>query len=29
DENCVVLTGRCSKTRRPYLIKYERPPARV
>ncbi|ENM2589107.1 TerY-C metal binding domain-containing protein [Escherichia coli] len=29
DENCVTLTGRCSKTRRPYLMKYERPPARV
>lgn len=25
DENCVTLTGRCSKTRRPYLMKYERP----
>jgi uncharacterized protein YegL len=24
DENCVVLLGRCQKTRRPYLIKYER-----
>lgn len=24
-----VLTGRCSKTRRPYLMKYERPPAKV
>lgn len=29
DDNCVVLTGRCSKTRRPYLMKYERPPAKV
>jgi hypothetical protein len=29
DENCVTLTGRCSKTRRPYLMKYERPPARI
>lgn len=25
DENCVILTGRCSKSRRPYLMKYERP----
>lgn len=29
DEICVTLTGRCSKTRRPYLMKYERPPARI
>lgn len=29
DDNCVVLTGRCSKTRRPYLMKYERPPVNV
>lgn len=29
DENCAVLTGRCSKTRRPYLMKYERPPVKV
>ena len=25
DETCVVLTGRCSQSRRPYLMKYERP----
>ncbi|PVF10326.1 hypothetical protein DBO95_31485, partial [Yersinia pestis] len=25
DENCVTLIGRCSKSRRPYIIKYERP----
>lgn len=24
DETCVTLTGRCQKTRKPYLIKYER-----
>ncbi|MDR2164687.1 MAG: VWA domain-containing protein [Zoogloeaceae bacterium] len=24
DESCVTLVGRCQKTRRPYLIKYER-----
>lgn len=24
DENCVALSGRCSRSRRPYLIKYER-----
>ncbi|ESS59872.1 von Willebrand factor type A domain protein [Enterobacter cloacae S611] len=29
DENCVTLTGRCSKTRCPYLMKYERPPVNV
>lgn len=29
DENCVTLTGRCSRTRRPYLMKYERPPTTV
>lgn len=25
DDSCVTLVGRCNKTRRPYLIKYERP----
>ncbi|WP_323636129.1 TerY-C metal binding domain-containing protein [Pectobacterium polaris] len=25
DENCVILVGRCNKSRRPYLMKYERP----
>ncbi len=25
DETCVILTGRCSRSRRPYLMKYERP----
>lgn len=25
DENCVTLTGRCNRSKRPYLIKYERP----
>ncbi|CAK9885529.1 MAG: hypothetical protein XXXJIFNMEKO3_01929 [Candidatus Erwinia impunctatus] len=29
DENCVVLNGRCSKTGRPYLMKYERPEIRT
>lgn len=29
DENCVLLTGRCSRTRRPYLMKYERPASRA
>lgn len=29
DETCVTLAGRCSKSRRPYLIKYERPPVNV
>jgi uncharacterized protein YegL len=24
DESCVVLVGRCQKTRKPYIIKYER-----
>ena len=24
DEHCVVLSGRCSKTKRPYIMKYER-----
>ncbi|MBU9823997.1 VWA domain-containing protein [Rouxiella badensis] len=25
DENCVTLTGRCNRSKRPYLMKYERP----
>ncbi|KAA9002789.1 VWA domain-containing protein [Affinibrenneria salicis] len=25
DESCVTLVGRCNKSRRPYLMKYERP----
>ncbi|WP_140919097.1 TerY-C metal binding domain-containing protein [Limnobaculum xujianqingii] len=25
DDSCVTLVGRCNKTERPYLIKYERP----
>ena len=25
DETCITLTGRCSRSRRPYLMKYERP----
>lgn len=29
DETCVTLAGRCSKSRRPYLIKYERPPVNL
>lgn len=29
DENCVTLAGRCSQSRRPYLIKYERPNTRL
>lgn len=29
DDSCVTLVGRCNKTRRPYLIKYERPNVNV